>query len=289
MPVAARVWMAEALFIGAMLLAVSDAATFTTDPLDPRAKWYKPYDRVSCKLFAARTGPAYRHCPKDVLTRAINWGSGKSAFNRPVLARQTLPQPPRRWIMLEVHGAGNDVAMLAVRGDNLYVVGFATQSGAWFVFKNRANLIPSATVLPSSDNYTGLVGFGGHKNLEQLRLGRTTTLRAIAHLSGFAADYAPDADDGCMRRAVATLVVTIFEAARFAPIQQSISDNWVNGVTFKPQQWIVVQWRTVSCALLVSRQHGGQWASPETAELRGGTHHHTGPGGGPCQRASVAR
>ncbi|XBI84832.1 hypothetical protein VPH35_093055 [Triticum aestivum] len=122
---------------------------------------------------------------------------------------------------------------------------------------------------PAVDNYTGLVGFGGHKNLEQLRLGRTTTLRAIAHLSGFAADYAPDADDGCMRRAVATLVVTIFEAARFAPIQQSISDNWVNGVTFKPQQWIVVQWRTVSCALLISRQHGGQWASPETRELRG--------------------
>jgi hypothetical protein len=161
--------------------------------------------------------------------------------------------------MLEVHGsAATDAAMLAVRGDNMYVVGFASQSGRWYVFSNRANLIPSATVLPSSDNYTGLVGYGGYKNLDRLLLGRTTTLRAVSRLASFDAEYSPDADDGCMRRAVAILAVTLCEAARFAPIQQRISDNWIHGVSFKSQNILVVQWSTVSCGLLISVQHRGQ-------------------------------
>ncbi|KAM0839128.1 hypothetical protein ACQ4PT_048782 [Festuca glaucescens] len=265
-----------ALTAAACSTPLGEAAVFSKDPLDPRESWYRPYDRIVCDFSKAATGPGYRRCTQDVIAKAIQ-GSRNQAYGRPVLARQTLPEaPPSRWIMVEVLGsAARDAAMLAVRADNLYLIGFASQSGRWYVFSNRANLIPSATVLPSSDNYTALVGYGGYRNLEKLLVGRTSTLHAVSRLASFDADYSPDADDGCMRRAVAILAVTLCEAARFPQIQQRIADNWVHGVSLQAQNLLVVEWSTISCGLLISVQHRGQWGGKEAQMLLTKLHMHT--------------
>uniref|UniRef100_A0A8I6X8K1 rRNA N-glycosylase n=1 Tax=Hordeum vulgare subsp. vulgare TaxID=112509 RepID=A0A8I6X8K1_HORVV len=68
------------------------------------------------------------------------------------------------------------------------------------------------------------------------------------------------ADQGCLARGVAVIVLTVCEANRLQPIFNAIRANWVAGGFLPyPVYRYVVNWKTVSCALMVAVQHGNQW------------------------------
>lgn len=156
--------------------------------------------------------------------------------------------------------------MMAIRQDNLYVAGFTDKKGHWFVFYNKAelNLIPGAATLKFSDTYGGLVG--GFRQLENLYVGRDTTVRAVKEMANFV--LSPTEDEGCVARAVAVMAVTFCEALRFKPIMLSIRDSWQHGVGVGLMNGLVVRWGKMSCAMILSVQNNGRWwQSNEAREL----------------------
>uniref|UniRef100_A0A0E0KHE5 rRNA N-glycosylase n=1 Tax=Oryza punctata TaxID=4537 RepID=A0A0E0KHE5_ORYPU len=102
-----------------------------------------------------------------------------------ILHRQRGYGQPASWKMSHLIGRGEDEVMVAIRDDNLYVVGFADQTGQWHAFPDYVHLIPGSIPLPIKQDYESLLGDGGHTNLAKLTLGREAMLDAIHTLSNY--------------------------------------------------------------------------------------------------------
>lgn len=173
----------------------------------------------------------------------------------PVLAQQRGPYlVPARWILVNLVGTDGDKTTIAVRDDNIYIVGFTNSRGSWFVFKNRAHLIPGSTLLPFGDCYKDLLG-GGYKELEGITLGKENMLKAVQML----ARYHPNPHNSykSLKVALATLCVMVAEAERFVPINETVADRWEDTPRITAMQAkYVVLWSDMSCALLNWRTTG---------------------------------
>lgn len=55
----------------------------------------------------------------------------------PVLGVQKINLQPDTWIHVVLKVAQRETSTLAIRADNLYLVGFQPNGGPWYVFKNR--------------------------------------------------------------------------------------------------------------------------------------------------------
>lgn len=189
------------------------------------------------------------------------WGPGSIVW---VLHQQAVNRKPFKWLILELVGAGDNRIMLAIRRDNLYVTGFTDRSGLWYLFSNRPRaLIPVATVFRLADDYPGLVG--GSWNLEGVRVSKQTILEAVERVASFVPR--DSADVGYVGRALAIMAVTFAEASRFHPFHDVILEGWESGADVGKLYKLVVQWRAVSCALMISVQEGGTWSSNEARDL----------------------
>ncbi|XP_037418988.1 uncharacterized protein LOC119283625 [Triticum dicoccoides] len=215
----------EVLLLLLLLVGIVPTQCFDNNPLDPALNWYMPYDLLQINMPAADTGTAYGLAMNDLLSRVMA-GSTNDVYGRHVLAQQRINHKPYRWLMLDLIGRADDRTMIAVRQDNIYISAFTDKAGTWYVFKNVAalNLVPGATTLSFDDDYDGLVGSGGYKALGSLVLGHEPTLQALGQLAGY--KPAPSGDLGGLPRAVAVLVVTLTEAARFRGIATQITTNW---------------------------------------------------------------
>jgi hypothetical protein len=189
-----------------------------------------------------------------------------------VLPEETSGEPPR-WIWPHLYGRGSDEVYLAVRGDSLRIAGY-TDQGVWHAFRGAGDLhlVPPAVPpkrLSFDDDYTSLLG--GHERLKDLRISKESALDAITELARPRAANRT-ADDVAVRRAVATLNVAMVETQRFRSIRDSVIATWENGgTTLSDRQVELVadgNWKTMSCALLISEQNGGAWLSEEAVRLR---------------------
>lgn len=216
--------------------------------------WYRPYDLVTFNV----TQDNYYDLIIQIYNLLVPWCTNE-VDGWLVLPRQRYNQKPFRWLMVELLAAADDKIVLAIRQDNLYIAGFTDKSGLWYSFSNKVdlNLIPTAYGLEFADDYGSLVG--GYRTLRQARFGRETTLRALHEIANYDPNSA--ADVGCISRAVAILAVTVCEGTRFIPISHSIRDRWEVGVDLRSLADYVVNWRKISCAVLISRQNNGVWGT----------------------------
>jgi hypothetical protein len=53
---------------------------------------------------------------------------------------------------VKVINKGHGESTLAIRPDNVYLIGFRTQAASWFAFKNSYNQISRATALGFDDS-----------------------------------------------------------------------------------------------------------------------------------------
>jgi hypothetical protein len=79
----------------------------------------------------------------------------------PLLPPQQVDRQPARWIHVNLSGTTAETTTIFMRDDNMYMVGFTNCTGHEYVFSNRKNLMPAATVIPLQDNEDALQVSGG--------------------------------------------------------------------------------------------------------------------------------
>ncbi|XP_037410565.1 uncharacterized protein LOC119273533 [Triticum dicoccoides] len=107
---------------------------------------------------AARGG--YTAFMTELHRRLKATANGWTIKERPVLGVQRLKwQPPDTWIYVDLKWGGV-MPTLAIRADNLYLVGFQLNGGPWYVFKNTfwwvRPLLPGSIPLTFNDSYKSL-------------------------------------------------------------------------------------------------------------------------------------
>lgn len=158
--------------------------------------------------------------------------AGKHVRGTPVLAEQRKGQPPARWIHIKLVGNNKwrDKTTIAMRDDNLYLVGFQNNSGSWFVFKGCKGEFPakvsaSASELPFGDSYGDLVQ--GHRNLAKYDMDKQSALDAVRLLAKYRHKYYDDDDHTeKLKVALAQLCVMLAEGARFKSIFNTLHEKW---------------------------------------------------------------
>ncbi|CAD6254639.1 unnamed protein product [Miscanthus lutarioriparius] len=174
----------------------------------------------------------------------------------PVLPRQRSPHRPARWIhiTLLVRDEGH-VTTLAVRDDNVYLIGFRNRRGQWYEFGfsggRSARVLPaewSSTFLECDVGYGGIVG--GAMNLVGLGLGRWFARDAVRRLSAY--EQAPGGGvDERTRRHLARLIVMVCEAARMIPHCETVLDGWDRtGAIAERHVHLLWNWKHMSHAVL---------------------------------------
>ncbi|CAO2192556.1 unnamed protein product [Urochloa humidicola] len=168
-----------------------------------------------------------------------------------------VPSAPEPWIQ-EV-----DKARLVIRCDNFYIVGFANKWGRYHALEDGEGLIPGAVNLGFSAGYPSLVR--GYTRLNTLRLGRAATTWARHILANYDVATGNIAE---LKRALAILVVTVCEGARFPRIREILEQRWHEGAHLgELEEDLVVNWVTFSCAILAYQVHHDWTRSTEATTL----------------------
>uniref|UniRef100_A0A0E0BFR1 rRNA N-glycosidase n=1 Tax=Oryza glumipatula TaxID=40148 RepID=A0A0E0BFR1_9ORYZ len=158
-------------------------------------------------------------------------------IGRPVLAMGSHPKQPARWMYINLVGNDNDRATLAVRDDNLYIIGFKNQKGQWFeigVPTKNMPLLNSSTFLGCDVRYRSLLNVPEGpstpsevvlRELMSVDLRRTRVFDAVHELS----DYAHPQNgvvDVATKRHLARLAVVICESARMTPHYDTVNNGY---------------------------------------------------------------
>ncbi|CAL4897623.1 unnamed protein product [Urochloa decumbens] len=147
---------------------------------------------------------------------------------RRVLPKQNYPRKPRSWIYIKIELCdGAETTTLAVRDDNVYLIGFENKRGELFEFgfsgtidrrKSRPTLTRSR-FLECDVNYGSLLE-GGARKFPEMPLGRGFAHMAVSQLSGYSQGQGRIVDKDT-RRALAGLMVMVCEATRMRPLQRA--------------------------------------------------------------------
>jgi hypothetical protein len=146
--------------------------------------------------------------------------------DRPGVSQPVLPSEkkvPTLWFHVVLR-TSSSMLTLAVRMDNLYLVGFRTPAGVWWEFNNEegTHLIRGARWLGFGGRYYDLVG---DKGLETVTLGRADMAVAVDVLAnhGTAANM-PEVGDPYARpkSMLAKLVIMVCEGIRFHTVYMTV-------------------------------------------------------------------
>ncbi|XP_044345709.1 protein synthesis inhibitor II-like [Triticum aestivum] len=203
------------------------------------------------ELNVAASAKGYTAFMNELHQRLVDTRGNKWTIRwTPVLGVQKINWEPDTWIHVVLKGGQGETSTLAIRADNLYLVGFRTNEGSWYVFKNR-NLYRRNISLNFNDDYKSLTGGRGHRHLDRVDVRRHSALKATSIL----ARYKPDGStsDADLQTALATFILMICEAQRFTTISDFVSKAWDTKLeTHVPTRELelVVKWKVISCALL---------------------------------------
>lgn len=205
----------------------------------------------------------------------------KDVLNHPVLPKQKSGVRPARWLHINLEGNNGERTTLAIRDDNVYLIGFKNQSGRWYEFGYSANdqhIDPTSTgtgrrestrmlgppqqdgepstFLECGSSYGCLV-YGGAKWLVHVAQGNTQMRNAVRCLSSYNQDHGVGAN-ARVKRALAQLIVMICEAARMSPPFNTVSDGWWEKCVYIPCRQVDYfwNWGDMSEALLRWKKDG---------------------------------
>ena len=185
---------------------------------------------------------------------------------------------PDLWLHIELKTKTSSIT-LAIRMDNLYLVGFRTPAGVWWEFGKNGDthlLDDSPRWLGFGGRYQDLIG---NKGLETVTLGRAEMTRAVNDLAKKTtmtleeeeellmlqdADLAAAADPQADTKSkLAKLVVMVCEGVRFITVSRTVEAGFNNqpGVTLSQMQGKQVQkWDRISKAAF-------DWAKNQNAVI----------------------
>lgn len=198
--------------------------------------------------------------------------SPDAVSGHPVLRPQHEKQPPARWLHVPIT-AGDKKVTLALRDDNVYLIGFKAQSGSWYEFgsaatRGRQPLIHGATYLECEDTYRALLGGDGDSSkkvkekVSNLQLGKTAAEAAVKKVAAYA--HAAGGPDEATKVALARMLITVCEAARMSSISTTLSASWGQVAKVKLddiQPYYMHNWGDLSAAILAWRKQGATYIS----------------------------
>ncbi|KAL6599875.1 hypothetical protein ACP70R_045526 [Stipagrostis hirtigluma subsp. patula] len=159
---------------------------------------------------------------------------------------------------------------LAVRLDNLYLVGFKTPDsggvpGVWWEFNNDDNkhLIPNSRWLGFGGRYAQLIGHHQKPGLHSVTLGRAEMAGAVDALAELGGDASPAADSYALPKSkLVKLVMMVCEGLRFHTVSRTVSSTFDHAAATmtEVEGRQVQEWDKISGAVLT-------WAKDEKAKI----------------------
>uniref|UniRef100_A0A8I6W3Y5 DUF6598 domain-containing protein n=1 Tax=Hordeum vulgare subsp. vulgare TaxID=112509 RepID=A0A8I6W3Y5_HORVV len=160
---------------------------------------------------------------------------GKAVVHgRSVLARQQYGKPARLFMIKLAGDKEYERVTLAVRDDNLRLVGFKNQYESWYEFGMKPWLQESGVELGSDGSYESLLG-RAEDRWQKLKLGRMPAIEAMRTLSTYR-DRVRVIVDQDTKLALACVMVMICEAARFAEIYKKVKQGWEGEICITDRQ-----------------------------------------------------
>jgi hypothetical protein len=190
---------------------------------------------------------------------------------RPGIVQPVLPPEqsvPSRWfyVLLRNTRTTSSSLTLAVRMDNLYLVGFKTPAGVWWEFGKEGDtrLISGSRWLGFGGRYQDLIG---QKGLDTVTLGRAQMARAVHVLAKHGTSKAleeprmadPQAESKTM---LAKLVIMICEGLRFLTVSGTVDKKFdkVNPTITDVEGKQVNKWDRICVAVF-------KWANDPSAKF----------------------
>ncbi|VAH86700.1 hypothetical protein VPH35_057019 [Triticum aestivum] len=155
-----------------------------------------------------------------------------------VLAKQNHPAAPKRWMYIKLKGKKNESVTLAIRDDNLYLIGFQGKNERWYEFGISTDVTASilntntpTTFLGCDVTYKELLEVHQRQQVRTemgtLELGRRSAIEAVRVLSRYE-QVDNVAVDRVTRRALVRLIHMFCEATRMIPFFNTVVDSWDN-------------------------------------------------------------
>ncbi|KAF2909677.1 hypothetical protein DAI22_11g043600 [Oryza sativa Japonica Group] len=199
----------------------------------------------------------------DLQSRLAEHPEQANFHGRPVLARQCHPKQPARWLYINLVGENNDRATLAVRDDNVYLIGFRNLNGKWFHLGFSLRSVPilpePSTFLECDVTYRSLLGGNVKDVLVRVDVRKISVIHAVHRLSGYAQRRC--GVDGATKRDLARLIVVICESARMAAHYNTVNDGWlIRNRQIRLDLWHVdYLWNWGLMSWVVQQQGGKMW------------------------------
>jgi len=158
-------------------------------------------------------------------------------------------EPPKLWFHVLLHTQTSSLT-LAIRMDNLYLIGFKTQAGVWWEFENDKqpgkHRIKDAEWLGFKGNYSDLIGH--QKGLETVELGRAQLTIAVDIL----ATHDAARQHGVTKSMLLKLVIMLCEGTRFLTVAGTVDKEFGNDTPAKitkEEGLQVKEWDNISKAV----------------------------------------
>ncbi|XP_066341340.1 60 kDa jasmonate-induced protein-like [Miscanthus floridulus] len=188
----------------------------------------------------------------------------------PVLAEQRTPAHPARWIYIHLAISGEDSqVILAVRDDNVYLVGFGNydqqqedrkRRRVWYEFGFEGastRLLLGSTFLECDFDYPSLLGGSSYKLKRDVDLCKGKVMEAVRWLSAYKQSSRTGRRfvDDDTKRVLARLIVVVCESARMIPHFNTVNNSWRQSTyaeTMLDEQQVcyLLNWANMSQALM---------------------------------------
>uniref|UniRef100_A0A0E0LIQ0 rRNA N-glycosylase n=1 Tax=Oryza punctata TaxID=4537 RepID=A0A0E0LIQ0_ORYPU len=200
----------------------------------------------------------------------MEYCSDVTGVGQPVLPPEQ--QDPKLWFHVDLLATnGARPLTLAIRMDNLYLVGFRTPAaGVWWEFNNeqKKHLINDAEWLGFGGRYQDLVG---QKELETIALGRAQMAIAVNVLAKYGTntvaseeeDDSVDDPQAQAKSALAKLVIMVCEGLRFLSVSGTVDGKFDGSLVETITQMEAKQvnkWDRISAAVF-------KWAKDPSAKF----------------------
>jgi hypothetical protein len=190
---------------------------------------------------------------------------------RPLLAKPRSDQQPARWIHIKLQAVVNkktSSATLVMRDDNVDVVGFINQNGAYEIGYRR-------TMLPAEPNSVLVLGWGNsYKSILGVRmeeevmdrlmsadLGKTLATHVVRLLSRFDPNVVTDVYN--LRLQVVGLMFMVSESAKMNPVHNDITSGWDTGKGFTKESMTNYVWKYAEMSRRLRHWKKGDYAQPK--------------------------
>ncbi|KAL6870607.1 hypothetical protein ACP4OV_014455 [Aristida adscensionis] len=201
--------------------------------------------------------------------------------SHPVLARHGGKQPDK-WLNIKLEVANEQTSTtLAIRGDNVYLIGFQNKNGVWYELGGQDRLgrledagYHNVMVLDWEVSYGKLLGVSQRMLCRELgseRVGKSTVMEAIRKLWTYEHVEGGDDNDGPTARAVVFLIMTFLESARLNPLHDRFADGWDDSAGFLEGNHLeyIQNWKKLSRPLLDWKDGGyHNWGPVYSSEAR---------------------